>query len=443
MHLLFKNLVPNMIWHWTGRFKGLGQGTGNYELAPHDWAEIGRLMAQATKTIPSEFVGMLPNIAQDENLYKAEAYAFWVQYLAPILLEGRLLEKYYEHFLLMHEIIILVLQFELTYDNVEQLQAMVNTWVVQYEEYYYQHEANCLPTCPLTIHALLHLPYYIRTSGPLWTSWAFIMEQFCGHILPAVKNRTRPYEHLANYVQCQAQMQVVSLNHCLQNLAKPIVNFTYAHGEKFSSHERIMPVHYNIDVGVQLRNQLAIYFSTVYVDELGLNAVGVRAQIDTDMLVSYGCFHLTGDGDRFHTADLIAHNRDTRDNSFVRYEILPNANASLPDAPDVPVRQVYYGQLLDIFYIEFITNVENDVREPFLLARVRECRTGGLDAALLENPLVVYKRTSNLYIIHLDAITYVVGRVKLAHSTWAIVDRSSSGARTQFVNANGEPEDFN
>ncbi|KAG8681606.1 hypothetical protein FRC11_000908, partial [Ceratobasidium sp. 423] len=204
MHLLFENLVPNMIRHWTGRFKGLGQGMGDYELAPHDWAEIGRLTAQATKTIPSEFVGMLPDIAQDENLYKAKAYAFWVQYLAPILLEGQLLEKYYEHFLLMREIIVLALQFELTYNNVEQLQAMVNTWVVQYEEYYYQHEANRLPTCPLTIHALLHLPYYIRTSGPLWTSWAFVMEQFCGHILPAVKNRTRPYEHLANYIQHRA-----------------------------------------------------------------------------------------------------------------------------------------------------------------------------------------------------------------------------------------------
>ncbi|KAG8730856.1 hypothetical protein FRC11_005639 [Ceratobasidium sp. 423] len=134
MHLLFENLVLNMIQHWTSRFKGLSQGMGNYELAPDDWAEIGQLTAQVTNTIPSEFIGMLPDIAQDENLYKAEAYTFWVQYLALILLEGWLPERYYEHFLLMCKIIILTLQFELTYDNVEQLQAMVNTWVVQYEE---------------------------------------------------------------------------------------------------------------------------------------------------------------------------------------------------------------------------------------------------------------------------------------------------------------------
>ncbi|KAG8697754.1 hypothetical protein FRC11_014863 [Ceratobasidium sp. 423] len=126
----------------------------------------------------------------------------------------------------------------------------------------------------------------------------------------------------------------------------------------------------------------------------------------------------------------------------MRYEILPDANASLPDAPDVPVRRVYYGQLLNIYYIEFITDIENDVREPFLLARVRECQTGGLDAARPENPLVTYRRTSRPYIIHLDTITYVIGRVEIAHKTWAIIDRSTSGARTQFLDANGEPEDF-
>ncbi|KAG8697000.1 hypothetical protein FRC08_006801, partial [Ceratobasidium sp. 394] len=41
MHLLFENLVLNMIQHWTGQFKWLDQGNGTYELAPADWADIG------------------------------------------------------------------------------------------------------------------------------------------------------------------------------------------------------------------------------------------------------------------------------------------------------------------------------------------------------------------------------------------------------------------
>jgi hypothetical protein len=96
MHLLFENLVPNMIRHWTGEFKGLDEGTGTYQLAPLEWESVGKLTAQATRTIPSAFVGTLPNIATDRNLYKAEAYAFWIQYAAPILLAGRLPEQYYK-----------------------------------------------------------------------------------------------------------------------------------------------------------------------------------------------------------------------------------------------------------------------------------------------------------------------------------------------------------
>ncbi|EUC56942.1 transposase family Tnp2 protein [Rhizoctonia solani AG-3 Rhs1AP] len=368
MHLLFENLVPNMIRHWTGGFKGLDQGTGDYEIPGNEWAEVGRLTARAGKTIPSAFVGTLPNIAEDEILYKAEGYSFFFQYIAPVVLEGRLPDKYYEHFLLMREIFILALQFELTFDDLDQLQQMINTWIAQYEEYYYQYDPARLPTCPLTIHALLHLPHYIRTSGPLWTSWAFVMERFCGHILPAVKNRIRPYGHLDNYVQRRAQMQAVSLKYELPSLAKPRINYTYAHGAKFSSRERMYPdfntvilgapVYRNVEVTPQLMNQLGKYFGLVYSEELRLNGQAIRARIVTDSMLGYGRFRLTGDGDRFRIAALIEDNRDARDNSFVRYELLPDANASLPDASDVMVRRVHYGQLLNIYYVEFITDVE-------------------------------------------------------------------------------------
>jgi hypothetical protein len=96
MHLLFENLFPNMVRHWTGTFKELDQGAGSYELSDEVWKSIGALTAQATKTIPSTFVGTIPNIAEDIKLFKAEAFSFWFQYLAPILLKGKLPAKYYE-----------------------------------------------------------------------------------------------------------------------------------------------------------------------------------------------------------------------------------------------------------------------------------------------------------------------------------------------------------
>jgi hypothetical protein len=70
---------------------------GNYRLSKQDWDTVGLLTAQAGRTIPSAFVGTLPDIAQDGNLYKAEAYAFWIQYVAPIVLKDRLPDKYYQY----------------------------------------------------------------------------------------------------------------------------------------------------------------------------------------------------------------------------------------------------------------------------------------------------------------------------------------------------------
>ncbi|CEL55918.1 hypothetical protein RSOLAG1IB_01930 [Rhizoctonia solani AG-1 IB] len=461
MHLLFENLVPNMIRHWTGQFKGLDQGSGSYQLTKEQWETIGKLTAVVGRTIPSLFVGTLPNIAQDGHLYKAEAYSFWFQYLAPILLCGRLKEPYYSHVILMRDIMALILQLEITHADIDRLQDMINTWVRNYEQLYYQYEYTRLPACPLTIHALLHLPSYIRQTGPLWASWAFVMERFCGHLLPAVKNRTLPYQHLDNYVQRRAQMQIVSRLYGLPSLAKPKVNYSNIQNENISSHETIYPQFPAIVLGrpvnkdvnfardPQLLNQMTKYFGTIYGRRF---RGGIGERIDSKSVVRYGRMRLAGDGDKIRTARLIDNERTgtVRDNSYVKYDLLPDRNARFRYRPDEPIRRTQYGRLLDIYYVEFVEEkgkMANESQpeaprraESYLLARVAECNTDGTDAADPRVRLVKYTQLSTPDIIPVNVISAVIGRVKLNEQEWAIVDRSSSGARTQFVDDEGNEE---
>lgn len=133
MHLVYENLVPNLIRHWTGTFKNLNEGTGNYRLTGAQWEAIGAETTAATKSLPAEFVGTLPDIAQDIGLYKAEGYSFWIQYLAPILLKGRLPDKYYYHLLNLRDIIELALQFEITNSEIATLEQLIIRWVADYE----------------------------------------------------------------------------------------------------------------------------------------------------------------------------------------------------------------------------------------------------------------------------------------------------------------------
>ncbi|QRW02701.1 Transposase family tnp2 [Ceratobasidium sp. AG-Ba] len=454
MHLIFENLVPNMILHWTGEFKDVNQGTGAYRLAKEDWVEIGKLTAGAGKTIPSAFVGTLPDIAKDRKLYKAEAFSFWFLYLGPILLKDCLPRIYYEHYLLIREVVNRILQFDMRRDSLDELDRMIRQWVDEYERLYYQYQPERLPTCPLTIHALLHMVYYIRMTGPLWASWAYVMERICGYFLPAAKNRSQPYIHLDNHVARRAQMHIICHKYNMPVLARSTVKWRLDGRERLSSRETRYPDFPEVILGVpvnrcvqpdtQLWNQLTKYFGVVYKPDngRGFSAAELRERIDQASIVRYGRLRLADDGDRIRTVGALRTDTDGRDNTYMRYELLPDRNARWRMREDRPYVQVNYGQLLDIYYLEFIEDLDENIRQPYLLARVRTCKTNGRDAALAENPSVTYTEITTPDIIHINTITHVVGRVQTDARTWAIIDRSWNGMRTQFVDGNGDVEHF-
>ncbi|KAH7335060.1 hypothetical protein B0J17DRAFT_733100, partial [Rhizoctonia solani] len=272
--------------------------------------------------------------------------------------------------------------------------------------YYYQYSVNRLPACPLTIHAILHIPFYIRQTGPLWASWAFVMERFCGQLLPAVKNRVRPYEHLDNYIQRRAQIQIVSTIHNLPALAQTSIpkrlaedgtelskELSPVYGYSVPSLILGTPVIKKVTMTKALFNQFTKYFGVVYGSS---NSRYLRSRIDRDSIVRYGRFRMSGDGDRIWTAKIIDGNPSARDNSFVRYTLLPDRNAAFRNRPDQPERENQYGRLLDIYYVvyqESLTTVfSNDTRRPYLLAFIQPCDTRGMDATLPETPVVTYER---------------------------------------------------
>ncbi|KAG8747297.1 hypothetical protein FRC10_001476 [Ceratobasidium sp. 414] len=404
-----------MVLLWKGKFKWIDHDDEAYRVSDDDWNQIGRLTAEATRTIPSRFVGTLPNIDQDMGLYKAEAYSFWFTYLAPILLNGRLDREYYEHFLTMREIVVLCLELEISDEEVDALEETINEWVQEYERLYYRHDHDRLPTCVLTIHALLHIPYYIRQTGPPSATWSFVMERFCGHLLrPALSNRVRPYEYLDNFIRRRAQMQIVSRVHDIPSLIRPITALTLRAGELISSKEEIydflpdfvlgQPVNRMYRATDQIKRQMTRYFGLA--EGPGLTAQQLRDRIDWNTL----------------------------------YELLPDRNADLPNERDQPIRVIHYGRVQDVFYVEWIQDPATNARRPYLLVRVQECNTRGLDATRPENPIVTYNRLDTLEIINLGTVHAVVGRVKVGgRNTWAIIDRSK-GARTQFNNEEGDPD---
>jgi hypothetical protein len=139
MHLIMENICPLMVDHWTGKFKHLDAGSGDYEIAADVWDHIGTETAEAVKSIPAAFVCVLPNIATDQSSFTTESWCFWFIYLAPALLKGRFQHvKYHQHLCKFVDIIKTCLHFSITHQEIDELEQEIIAWVQNYEKYVYQ-----------------------------------------------------------------------------------------------------------------------------------------------------------------------------------------------------------------------------------------------------------------------------------------------------------------
>ena len=63
MHLIWQNLIPNLIEFWTASFKDLTHAGRDYVIEQHVWEEVGAAIAASGATILSAFGALVPDIA--------------------------------------------------------------------------------------------------------------------------------------------------------------------------------------------------------------------------------------------------------------------------------------------------------------------------------------------------------------------------------------------
>ena len=135
MHLIFENLVPNLVAHYTGNFKGLDAGIEEYILPAHIWSEICKIGSASGDTIPSQFGARTPNLDKERSHMTAEAWSFWVMYIAPIILRDRFTKpRYYTHFMKLVHLIHLCLSYDMKASDINAIRIGFQEWVVEYEK---------------------------------------------------------------------------------------------------------------------------------------------------------------------------------------------------------------------------------------------------------------------------------------------------------------------
>lgn len=136
MHLIWENIVKNLVLLWTGDYKGLSQGREEYQIDKKVWEAVGLASSKAGATIPTAFGPRPPNVASDKVSWTADTRSFWILYLGPVLLARRFKrEQYYQHFVDLVKLLNLCLQFEISRDEIEIIRSGFAQWVQKYEAY--------------------------------------------------------------------------------------------------------------------------------------------------------------------------------------------------------------------------------------------------------------------------------------------------------------------
>ena len=242
MHLVWENLIPNLVLFWSGCYKGMDEGQ-QYILDSHIWQDVDTTSIEATKMIPSSFGVSIPNPATDRSCFTSLTWLVWSLFIAPTVLRCRFPQEcYYKHFCSLVKILNLCLQFKISEKEIKEIESGIHKWVVDYKQcvppfiskklntdsihtssLYYQHNPKQLLACPLTIHTLLHIPDQIRWMGPCWTTWAFPIERQCAYFQCSIQSRRNLYVSMDRHLTDLLQLQQIKLLYNLtdEQLGKP------------------------------------------------------------------------------------------------------------------------------------------------------------------------------------------------------------------------------
>ncbi|KAJ9106869.1 hypothetical protein QFC19_002998 [Naganishia cerealis] len=216
MHLLFENVIKTLFDIWSGTFKpGIlsdpsldTRASYDYVISADDWKAIAREVAASNHLVPSSIARRLHDI-NARGFWTAETWMYFLLFLGPIVLKGRLHDRYFLHYLQLSGIARTITGIEISGDDLDSIEKGLAHWVADYERLYYRCSPNNLPFGTAPIHGLLHLAKYIRMQGPPAVYWGFSTERFVGWLKTASYNRQLPVTALGNIVETQEQIHQV------------------------------------------------------------------------------------------------------------------------------------------------------------------------------------------------------------------------------------------
>ncbi|KAJ1300030.1 hypothetical protein OPQ81_011150 [Rhizoctonia solani] len=439
MHMIWQNLIPQLIELWTGKFNDLDAGLEDYHLRLNAWNALCDACVPSKRTMPSSFGCPVPDPRKPSH-FIAESWNIFTAQLAPPLLYKRFSdERYYQHFVRLVRILRLVVSFDLPRDKIPEIRRGLAEWVEEYKQIYYQFDKDRLQTCPVNVHYLLHVADSIEYMGPVWCYWAFPMERFCSFIVNSVKSRRYPYANIDERVLNRARLQIILHKYQLINKApftgrkrpEESDGAMLVHGYPLAL--LLSPHSTLLRVDRHLRRQIVRYLTTSF--EILSDAA---KELIPEELEQWGRLRIGNGGDEVHARGYHKLRSDGRDAAFVRYELLVDQDADLVSADERLEEESQYGELRHVFVLTIPLKTPNinpsrKKNRYLLLAQIYEAPIKSNE--IEGEKLIWYKgKLGTGKVVDVSTIQCAVGRIKDGDRWW-IVDRSADNtfAYPEFI----------
>ena len=227
MHLV-SNVTSLMYLHWSGKMVSIA----DYVIPDKVWTNIGNEQLQCRQTLPSAIVRTPRSIAVSHRSYKTKEWEHWLFIYSLPLLRGRLWNKAYAHWSMFVRAMYLLFQKEITHEEIDYAERLLEAWVRMYEEIYYQGNASQLSACRSQIHYLLHMAQNVRTLGPLFCYWQYPVERYIGQFERWATSKSQINVSLMNNIV--QRENIAYLRYKFQSLAIPTWKGVQRPGDKLA-----------------------------------------------------------------------------------------------------------------------------------------------------------------------------------------------------------------
>jgi hypothetical protein len=134
MHLVWINLIPQLVKLWTGEFNGLDDGAESYMFHPTVWMSLGSTVAGSGATIPSSFGCRIPDVSKPSS-HTAESWSLFATQLAPNLLRRRFRKPtYYTHFVCLIKLLNMCTARTMLRSDIAKIRTGFAEWVKDFEK---------------------------------------------------------------------------------------------------------------------------------------------------------------------------------------------------------------------------------------------------------------------------------------------------------------------